>query len=262
MAKRFTCTDKWKKIWFRKLMPIHKCFWFYICDNCNHAGIWEVDFESAEWFIGSTLNMDEVCKVFKKQYHEINHGKAWLISDFIDFQYGILNPANRVHSSVIKSLQKEGASKGLLRSLQGAKDKDKDKDKVKDKEKDYCNFESLWKKYPRQLGKKSAEKHFISSVKTDNDLQDINKALGNYLLSVKGVDIKYIKHGSAWFNNWRDYINYKETFIKNSSPHIKLFNRSDIICEELKEPEKRNPQELKKVRKLIQGVVNKIENKT
>ena len=136
MAKRFTCTEKWKKIWFRKLKPIYKCFWTYLCDNCNHAGIWEVDFESAEWFIGDHLDIEELKNAFKKQFEEVNSGKKWFIRDFIDFQYGELNPENRAHNSVISILKKEGAYKGLTRGLQGRKDMDMVKDMVKDMDKD------------------------------------------------------------------------------------------------------------------------------
>ena len=69
------------------------------------------------------------------------------------------------------------------------------------------NFDEIWSKYPKRLGKKQAEKHFKSSVKTDKDWEDINKALINYCQTdnVKS-NSKYIQNGSTWFNNWRDWI--------------------------------------------------------
>ncbi len=136
MAKRFTATEKWDKVWFRKLKPEHKCFWMYLIDRCNHAGVWEVDFELAEMYIGCKLNEPELKQVFEKQFVVLNDGSRWFIKDFVDFQYGVLNPENRAHASVISILTKEGAYKGLTRSLQGRKDKDKDKDMVKDKDKE------------------------------------------------------------------------------------------------------------------------------
>lgn len=136
MAKRFTDTEKWKKVWFRKLTPLCKCFWEYLRDNCNHAGIWEVDFELAEFCLGSPLNKEEIKIVFKKQYIEISNGKKWFIKDFIDFQYGSLNENNKAHGSVIHILKKEGVYKGLVCPLDRAKDKDKDMDKDKEKDKD------------------------------------------------------------------------------------------------------------------------------
>lgn len=67
------------------------------------------------------------------------------------------------------------------------------------------NFEDVWSKYPNKDGKKQALKYFRSSVKTEKDMDDIHTALNNYLLS-KRVKEGYIKNGSTWFNNWRDWI--------------------------------------------------------
>ena len=134
MSKRFTCTNKWQKKWFRGLSPLQKCFWLYLCDTCNHAGIWEVDFELASFFLGQRITLKDVEETFKKQYVETEDSKKWFIKDFVDFQYGELNPENRAHLSVINILKKEGAYKGLIRSLEGRKDKDKDKDKDKERE--------------------------------------------------------------------------------------------------------------------------------
>jgi len=70
-------------------------------------------------------------------------------------------------------------------------------------------FEEIWGRYLRKIGKKAAERHFRASVKTKKDWKDINKALDNYLKServLKGI----IQDGSTWFNNWRDWIDYKE----------------------------------------------------
>ena len=69
MSKRFTDTDKWKKQWFRKLKNDNKVFWMYLLDQCNHAGIWEVDFELANYFCKG-INEQEIRKVIDKQYIE------------------------------------------------------------------------------------------------------------------------------------------------------------------------------------------------
>ena len=75
------------------------------------------------------------------------------------------------------------------------------------------DFELLWKRYPKPIGKRDALKHFNSSVKTDEDWKNINIALDNYLKTenvIKG-NIQYIKHGSTWFNNWQDYVSITVT---------------------------------------------------
>lgn len=131
MAKRFTDSDKWKKPWFRKLSPLHKCFWIYLLDNCDQAGFWPVDFDLAEIFIGAPLDKSEIQDVFKNQYEELASGKKWFVRDFIHFQYGELTEKNRLHVFVSKILAKQGVSTPLTEVPYGAKDKDKDK--VKDK---------------------------------------------------------------------------------------------------------------------------------
>lgn len=67
-------------------------------------------------------------------------------------------------------------------------------------------FEILWKKYPNKDGRKAAWKHFKASVKNEENFGIINTALNNYLESDK-VKKGYIKNGSTWFNNWRDWVN-------------------------------------------------------
>lgn len=106
MAKRFTDSEKWKKQWFRCLPPVWKCFWIYVCDNCDHAGIWDVDLDLASFQIGAKLEAEKVSQILGKQILEISNGKKWFIVDFIDFQYGELKSNNNAHSSVISILKR------------------------------------------------------------------------------------------------------------------------------------------------------------
>lgn len=139
MAKRFTDTNKYKKPFIRGLKGAYKVLWDYLYHDCDHAGIWIVDFEIAQIYVGSDLpiNKENALILFnesKKRIIEIDHGAKWFIPSFIKFQYGELKESNRAHNSVINILK----NKGLISSLQGAKDMDKDKelDKVKDKVKE------------------------------------------------------------------------------------------------------------------------------
>ena len=127
----------------------YKLLWLYILDECDHAGIWQVDLDVAQLKIGEKLNAEDALKFFGDKVISFSNGEKWFVFDFIDFQYGLLNPQNRVHYSVILLLQKYGLmdldynfiieNKPLTSPLQGAKDKDKDKGKVMDKEKDKEN---------------------------------------------------------------------------------------------------------------------------
>jgi len=79
-------------------------------------------------------------------------------------------------------------------------------------------FEVLWQKYPSKgkLGRKEALRHFTATVKTDEDLENIKKALDSYLQSnrVKGG---FVQNGSTWFNNWVDWIKYTEPDKENAA---------------------------------------------
>ena len=144
MSKRFTDTTKYKKPFIRSLKGAYKLFWDYLYHDCDHAGIWIVDFEIAQIYIGKDMpiNYTDAIKYFNKDEQriiEIENGKKWFIPSFIIFQYGELTVSNRAHNSVIQILDRYHLldnNKHLLCPLQGAKDKDKDKDMDKDKERD------------------------------------------------------------------------------------------------------------------------------
>lgn len=134
MANRFTDSTKWNKPFIRAMKAPYKLLWLYILDECDHAGIWQVDFTVAQVKIGEKLNQETAVKSFENKIVEIDGGEKWFIRDFIDFQYKDLNPENRVHNSVIKILSKYNLLdaalkiKPLTSPLQGAKDMDKEKD--------------------------------------------------------------------------------------------------------------------------------------
>lgn len=81
-------------------------------------------------------------------------------------------------------------------------------------------FDLSWKKYPRPLGKKQAERHYKASVKTAKDFLDIQNALDNFMRLMRKEDrpMDKIPYGSTWFNNWRDYVNYNGNTVVATRP--------------------------------------------
>ena len=135
MAKRFTESTKWKKLWIRKLDPKYKLFWFYLLDNCDHAGIDDADIESASFHIGIEYDKEEILEVFNRKIVPFKKDK-WFIPKFVEYQYGELNENNRAHLSVINILTKYnllGSNKALNSPLEGGKDKTQSKVKAKSK---------------------------------------------------------------------------------------------------------------------------------
>ena len=106
MAKRFTDTEKWKKGFIRNLPTKYKLLWLYILDDCNHAGVWDVDLEVAEIRIGSKINKKEAIKYYSENIKIFDNGNKWFMPKFIDFQYGQLNENVNAHKSVIRLIDK------------------------------------------------------------------------------------------------------------------------------------------------------------
>jgi len=134
MAKRFVDTSLWKRKWYRCLPPKMKLFYFYMITNCDHAGMYDVDLELAEFQIGMPVKEKDIDEHLKEHIKVIKDDKWW-VKAFPDFQYGELNPNVKAHASVIKILTKYNCLVTVPNSLDRVQDKDKDKDKVKDKEK-------------------------------------------------------------------------------------------------------------------------------
>lgn len=181
MAKRFTDTDKYRKPFIRGLLAPYKLLWDYLYHDCNHAGIWIVDFEIAQIYLGkdAVINKEEALKYFNKnavKIVELDNGDKWFIPSFIDFQYGELKENNRAHKSVIDILIKykvlSKTFKPLIRPLQGRKSKDMDKDIDKDKKEEYILlFDKARELYPGT--KKGNQTEFENFVKKHSDWDDI-----------------------------------------------------------------------------------------
>lgn len=130
--KRFTETGKWADPWFRKLDPMAKLLWWWVCDNCDNAGVIDIDIELAAFQIGYAIPIDTL-SVFGDRITKLEGGK-YFIPKFIGFQYGELSSECKAHNPVFASLEKHGL-KGYQKGIHRDQEKDKDKDKVKDTEK-------------------------------------------------------------------------------------------------------------------------------
>jgi hypothetical protein len=107
MAKRFTDTEKWKKAFIKKLSPELKLLWFYILDDCDISGLWQVDIEVASIRIGIPIDINKAINEFEENIIIIDNGEKWFIPSFLEFQYGShLSKTNNVFRSIEKILNK------------------------------------------------------------------------------------------------------------------------------------------------------------
>ena len=153
MAKRLTDTEKWKKKFIKGLSTVHKLFFLYLLDNCDHAGIWHVEPEVFTARTGEELNLMEAKKDLDKHIIEFDSGEKWFIPYFVEFQYGVLNPSVNVHKSTINRLEKYNLLSEYEQYINCSltvinkdknKDKEKDKNKVMVKEKNHLFKNSIY----------------------------------------------------------------------------------------------------------------------
>jgi len=212
MAKRFTESGKWKKKWIRQLDPKYKLFWFYLLDNCDHAGVFDADIESASFHIGLEYTDKEVLEVFNRKIVPFKAEK-WFIPKFVEYQYGELNENNRAHLSVINILNKYNLldpNKTLARPLKGVKEQVKVKDKSKGKS---SQLESI----------KNNLEELQSEFPTVNVKLEYDKFV-DYL----AANGKTYKNYNAGFKNWLR----NDSFGKATIEPKKVVRSVDVICTE------------------------------
>jgi hypothetical protein len=108
--KRFTATEKWDDPWFRMLPPELKCFWAYLLDKCDQAGVWEADWAAASFFVGADLNSAKVLKAFAERIEVLSGGpvEKWRVIKFVVFQYPKLSRDCKPHAPVFVAVDKHG----------------------------------------------------------------------------------------------------------------------------------------------------------
>ena len=239
MPKRFIDTDLFRKPFMRSLEAPYKALWIYLLCECDHAGIWVVELDVAQMRMGLKLDPDKVLQRMGGAVVPVGDGSKWYLPDFVEFQYGQLNPANRVHASVIERLLKCGIdpnekveNKPLASPLQGAKDKDKDKDtqgRVERASENDERFESLWKIYEGKGAKGKAREYWAKL--TEEDRGAILAKAPAYVASTSGADLAYRKNLEGWINpaerRWEAPIISR----KVEAPKPKVWTKAEAIEE-------------------------------
>lgn len=73
------------------------------------------------------------------------------------------------------------------------------------------DFERLYKKYPRLLGKKIGMARCKAQIKNIDQFRLLEQAIDNYALEASYKEIQYVMHFSTFMNNWEDWVDYRET---------------------------------------------------
>jgi hypothetical protein len=208
-VKRFTETTKWNDPWFMDLPVKYKAFWFYICDQCDSAGVWEPNIRLAVSQIGEPLELSEILRVFADRIEQLSDGKLW-VTKFIQFQFGILSPDCKPHIHIIKRLTSLGlserVSKGYPKGMYTLSLKSNEKPKGYPK-----GIHTLQDSTSTVLEDKD-KNSLSSSPSTSNFIDDLKKNPFN-----AGIDVDWeLQKAKAWckkkgrrctqrfFTNWID----------------------------------------------------------
>jgi len=246
MAKRFTDTEKWKKPFIRSLKAPYKLLWLYICDDCDHSGIWQVDMEVAEIRIGEKLNEQKAIEYFAGKIILLDNGSKWFIPSFVEFQYPSgLSENNKAHAGIIKNLDKYKNQienfKPLTSPLQGDKDMDMDKVMDKDKVKEKVIFEILdpkfeewWIWYDYKVSKDKAKKSWNKLNEQEKDL-----ALQSVQAYVRSTpDKSFRKHPTTYLNqkSFKDEIITRNTTSQSRvSPKVTAWESLQAVAKQSSE---------------------------
>lgn len=70
------------------------------------------------------------------------------------------------------------------------------------------DFASVYKIFPRKVGKEAGFKILKRSIKTQSEFDDLLKAVARYRAHVERerIEPRYIKHFSTFANHWRDWL--------------------------------------------------------
>lgn len=109
--KRFRDTKISREAWYRKLKPVFKCTWDFLCDECDEAGMWSIDLDALFFFLGEEINFNEFLLAVNADKYDnprvelYGKDKVW-ITGFVEFQCGELSEKCIPHKKIITLLIK------------------------------------------------------------------------------------------------------------------------------------------------------------
>lgn len=131
MTKRFIDISTLPKAW-RKLKPSLKLTWYYLWNNCDASGVWEIDEDLFEFENGFELDIEKLQEFLPNEIVISNN--LVLINNFIVVNYNALKEDYNPHKPAFRAILKNNLK--LKPSLNQACFKlvDEDEDEEEDKD--------------------------------------------------------------------------------------------------------------------------------
>ncbi len=183
-----------------------------MCDECDMAGVWSIDEDAFEFYVGAPLNLDEFME-------DVNNGKVRVerfgrdkifITGFVEFQYGNLSENCKPHQKIISILKKYNLYERVCVPYTKGIDTLQEKDKEQEEEKEEFKEE-------KGSGEKPKRRSQIMRV-SESESVSVQKADYQKILDGLGLEPDTTL---AWVSI-RDYITDKKPVILE--PFADLWN--------------------------------------
>jgi hypothetical protein len=118
MAHRFTNTEKWQDTWFSDLSPTAKLVFMFLCENCDNAGVYEINKKFMLFLTGLTEEQlkNSITELSKSYLLSKDKKSVWL-KGYLKHQKKLpLNPKNNSHKQVILILEEMTADADRFKS--------------------------------------------------------------------------------------------------------------------------------------------------
>ena len=212
MSKRFVDTDLWQKQWFQELDAKSKLLVLYIFQNCDNAGVWNINYRLASFIIGESVTEKDIENINSKNlmFEKFEDDKIFVL-DFIKFQYGTLSENCKPHKPIIEKLKKynlfDRVSKGYSKGINTLEEKEKEQEEEKEKD----DNQSLYGEYNNVcLSNEHYEK--LLSMCMDKDL--LNELINSFSVNIEvGKERPYKADlPNAHYERLKAYYSYRKKY--------------------------------------------------
>jgi hypothetical protein len=245
MAKRFTDTEKWKKPWFRGLSTNAKLVWIYLCDECDHAGIWPADFDLISFQVGFKVTPQNLELWLGDRVFKVT-GDKYFLPSFFEFQYASAKEGFRARNAALDKLRALGLldEHDRVRDLTDSQGHSPKCASISigisntvlinksEKSKFKIELEEAYKAYPRKQGKTEGIDRLLKEVASGEDVAQFKQAINNYRAHCdkNKTEKQYIMMFSTFSNplKWRDWVDPQHGESENFADQSKVIDLSGI----------------------------------
>ncbi len=212
MAKRFVDTSKYRQAW-RKLDPRLRAAFYWLTENSDAAGYWDIDLEHFKFECGYALDIE---RLIKETGAVEKHSPGVLrLRDFIEVNYVALKEGYNPHKPAIRALAHRQVS-SLTQASPKLEDKEggeKEDTQGSGKERAHeaivwPSFDDFYDLYDRKRGRPNAEAEWAKIPQHDREaiMQAVPAYIANNPKEYRKDPERYLK-----LRTWEDEVIQRTT---------------------------------------------------